>query len=157
VFDNTTTFDVFKGMFFDKTPNEILNIVRVDYDSSADVAPISGGSDRDYYVKIFFEHTDASASGLSATSCVVREAADPTGLITFGLDAAINASTDNGAFNRQVAPGGITFDNSDKNVPGGTPTLAPGDRIGVWVKLHRTAGAAAIKTTWTPQFRFQTT
>lgn len=160
-FDNTTTFDVFKGMFFDKTPNEITDIVRVDYDSSADVAAISGGSDRDFYVKVFFEHTDASGSGLTATSCVVREAQDPTGLNTFGLDDEINLSTDNGAFNRQVAPAGITFDNADKDVPGAypdfNPWLTPGDRIGVWIKLHRVAGAAAVKSFWMPQFRFQTT
>jgi hypothetical protein len=157
-FDNTTTFDVFKGMFFDKTPNEITEIVRKDYDSSADVAVISGGSDRDFYVKVFFEHTDASASGLSATSCVVREAQDPTGLNTFAIGTALNDSVDNGAFNRQHSPttGVTAFDNSDKNVPSGQ-IMAPGDRIAVWIKLHRAAGASAVKSFWMPQFRFQTT
>lgn len=157
-FDNTTNFEVYKGMYFDKTPNEITEIVRKDYDSAADVPVASGGADRDFYVKVFFEHTDASGSGLSATSCVVREAQDPTGLNTFALATALNDSGDNGAFNRQHAPSsGVTsFDNSDKNVPSGQ-IMAPGDRIGVWIKLHRTAGAAAVKSFWMPQFRFQTT
>jgi hypothetical protein len=157
-FDNTTVFEVYEGMFLDKTPNEITEVVRVDYDSSADVPVLSGGSDRDFYVKVFFEHTDASASGLSATSCVVREAQDPTGLNTFAIGTALNDTVDNGAFNRQTAPSsGVTsFDNSDKNVPSGQ-IMAPGDRIAVWIKLHRVAGAVAVKSFWMPQFRFQTT
>lgn len=159
-FDATTTFRISKGVFFDKTPSEITYVVRHDMDSAADGI---GGSIRDFFVKGFFKHTDASGSGLALTSCVIKKAGGPAG-VTFALDDEIDEPypTNNGVYsNRRVAPtldvGGPyhTFDAADKAVPGpegggGGGTLNPGDTIGVWQKLDRLAGAAALKTTWTP-------
>jgi hypothetical protein len=155
-FDGTTVFRISKGVFFDKTPSEIMYVVRLDYDSAAE-AP--GGSDLNFYEKGYFKHTDASGSGLTLLTCSVTEVADPSARVTFALDTAINGSgTNGGGNNRQVAPvAGVTaFDSAAKTVPGGA-TMAPADIIGVWIALAADAGAAALKTTWTPGFLGTTT
>lgn len=152
VVDATTTFRISKGVFFDKSPSEIMSVVRLGYDLEAD---IPGGSDFDYYMKMFAKHTDASASGLTLTSVEVKEGADPTATVTFGLDAALNDNYSNGGGNTRLdAPAGIVFDNADKAVPG--DELAPADYIGIWVKITLVDGAASYKSTWTPRLQGQT-
>ncbi len=143
------TFSISKGIFFDKTPSEILYVTRFDYDCAANPA---GGGEVDYYNKGFFKHTDASGGGGSLTACVVKIGSNPTTYMKFGLDAAVNGTTANGGGNnRKVAPAGISFDVTDQNVPGGG-TLTAGDRIGVWGKLALPNGAAALNSNWTPRF-----
>jgi hypothetical protein len=138
--DGTTVFRLAEGFFFDFSPVKVTEVRRVFYDAAAD-SP--GGSPKTYFEKVFFKNT----SGLTLTDAVVKEASDPSGNITFGVAAAINDSgTNGGGNNRQVAPAGITFDNADKAVPGGS--LGPGDSIGIWLKLSLLAGAAALNTTY---------
>lgn len=158
--NRAVTWDVYdqiavrKGVFFDRTPSEIMTIVRIAYDLEADVA---GGADRDYYVKGFFKHTGASDPYTSLLNCKVEEVADPTGVFTFTIDDQINASTTNGYLNnRLVAPTvgvSVPFNNASKSLasyPTGA-TLAPGDAIGTWVKAARPDGAAQFNSTWTPR------
>jgi len=88
------------------------------------------GVDIAYYTKAFFFNRSAS----DLTSAQVKLGSDPTaGRLTFALDAAVNGSTNNGD-TRLVPPGGLTFDATAKNVPGGG-TLAASARIGIWLKL----------------------
>lgn len=144
-------FRIAKGFYFDKLPTEIIEARRIFYASAAD-AP--GGVQKTYYEKLFFINKNQTTT---LTASVVKEAADPANDVTFGLAASINDTGTNGVGNnRQVAPGGVTFDNADKNVPGGQ-NLASGDRIGVWLKLTLAAGAAAQNTTYTPQLQGLTT
>jgi hypothetical protein len=155
LFDATTTFSIYKGFFFDKTPSEILDIVRMDYNSAADVA---GGSERDFYQKLFFKHTDASSSGLNLTSCKIVLTSNPSTRVKTSIESTLNGSGTNGiGNNRQIAPsaGVGTFDTSDKTVPSGA-VLTPGDKIGLWMELVDAAGAPALNTTWTPGFQGQT-
>jgi len=148
--DATSVFRIAKGMVFDKSPAEILECRRVFYDSGANPA---GGATKEYHEKWFLKNTHAT---LSLTTAVVKEIADPSGLITFMLAASVDDSGTNGSGNnRLVAPSG-TFDNSNKSVPGGG-SLAAGSAIGVWGKLTLAGGAAAQKTTYTPQLEGNTT
>lgn len=140
--DATTGFRISNGCYFDRRVEFLtLNVVRLFYSPSA---PIFGGQPRSYYVKIFLRN----AGQLVLSDCVVREAADATGKITFGLDPTINNTLSNGG-SRTTAPTGVTFDNADKAVPGGI--LRPLDRIGVWVKLALTPGDVFENNTWVPQ------
>jgi hypothetical protein len=154
-FDGTTVFRIAPGVFFDKTPSEILYVVRTGYDSSANPA---GGATINYYEKGYFKHTDASGSGITMTACAVSLVTNPSSRVNFALDSAINGSGTNGVGNnRQVAPssGVSAFDTADKDVPGGG-SLAAGDIIGLWMQLIDAAGAAALNTVWTPKIQGQT-
>jgi len=148
-FDGTTTFRISRGVFFDTAPDEIMYVVRTGYDTQSN-AP--GGLEIDFYEKGYFKHTDASGSGLTLTSCVVALGDAPAGRVATALDAAVNGSGSNGAGNnRRVAPvTSVTgFSESDKVVPGGS--LAPGDTVGVWMKLiDDPATGRALRETWTP-------
>jgi len=147
--DATSVFRIAKGMVFDKSPAEILECRRAFYDAGANPA---GGATKEYHDKWFLKNTHGS---LALTSAVVKEIADPSGLITFMLPASVDDSGTNGSGNnRLVAPSG-TFDSANKNVP--TGSLAAGSAIGVWGKLTLAGGAAQQKTTYTPQLEGNTT
>src|SRR3990172_1027606 len=144
-----------KGMFFDRTPSEIMTVVRFQYDAKAEEA---GGADRNYYVKGFFKHTGASDPYTPLVNCKVEEAADPTALVTFTIDDQIDSPTTNGYVNnRLVAPTvgvSVAFNNTSKTLnsyPTGS-TLAPGEAIGVGGNVLREDGAAQANSTWTPRF-----
>lgn len=129
-------FEVAKGMFFEKTPSEIMQCRRIHFDEAANAL---GGADKDTYDKIFVKNTHAT---LALSNASVSEVV--SGISTkeaFALDAAVNGSTTNGAGNnRNVAPTG-TFDSAAKSVPGGN--LEPADAIGIWCKLTLNDGDAA--------------
>ncbi len=129
-------FEIAKGMFFEKTPSEIMECRRIHFDEAANAA---GGSNKISYDKGFLKNTHAT---LALTNAQVSEVAGGIAAKeTFALDAAVNGSTTNGAGNnRNVAPTG-TFDSNAKNVPGGN--LEPGDAIGFWPALSLNAGDAA--------------
>jgi hypothetical protein len=100
---------------------------------------------KDYYEKVFFKNNHAT---LALQAAAISESADPTGLITFALATTINDSVT--IANRLTAPaGGLTFDNSAKNVAG--TNLAAGAAQGVWLKLALAQNNAPNKNTWTGQ------
>lgn len=121
----------------------ITQIRRPFYNVAADVP--TTGSTRNFYEKIFIKNEHATLSLLSAT---VKEAADPTGFVTFDLESTVNGS--NTSTNRITAPAtGMlgSFDNTDKSVTG--TNLDAGSYIGVWLKLTLAAGASPAKSTYT--------
>jgi hypothetical protein len=153
-FDGTTVFRISKGVFFDRTPSEIMTVVRMDYDA---VANPPGGETINFYLKAYFKHADASGSGLTLNTCKVTK---PSGnaRLTFAVDTALNGSGTNGVGNnRQVVPssGVGAFGTADVDVPAGA-TMDPGDIIGVWVKLAAAGGAAALNESWVLGFQGQT-
>jgi hypothetical protein len=153
-FDNTTVFRIAKGVFFDQEVSEIMTVVRMDYNTAAN-AP--GGADLNFYLKGYFKHTDASGSGLTLNTCKVTKVSGNSRL-TFALDTALNGSgTNGGGNNRQVAPssGVGSFGTADVTTPSGA-VMAPGDYIGVWVKLAAAGGAAALNESWVLGFQGQT-
>ena len=138
--NGTTTFDVAPGVVFEKTPFEVLEVRRPFYDVLAEA---TGGTDRDYYEKVFFRNNNGA---LALTGAQILELSDPSGRIDFGLAATLDdiaAST-----NRRTAPGGITFDSSAKPVAN-AQSHSPGAGQGCWLHLNLPAGTAAAKTTYT--------
>lgn len=108
-------------------------------------------SGKDYYTKIFIKNAHATLAFLNAS---IVENADPTTLITFALEDAVNDT--HTVTNRLTAPiANVTaFNNAAKNVPG--TDLGPGARIGTWVKMSLAAAQAAFKSTWTVEADGQT-
>lgn len=89
-----------------------------------------------YYEKIFLKNNHAT---LTLNNAAVSEVTDVYNIMAFGLAAAVNDSGTNGVGNsRKVAPAGITFDSSSKNIPG--TNLAALSAIGVWLELTLTTG-----------------
>lgn len=148
--DATTGFRVAKGMFFDRLPQEVLDVRRPFYNAGANPP---GGATKKYYEKVFFFNDNAS---LDLTSSIIVEALDPAGVIAFGVEAALDGSTTNGAGNnRQVAPAGLTFDSANKNVANsGSLTKAKGQAV--WLELTLVGGAAAIKNVYGLQLQGNT-
>jgi hypothetical protein len=104
-----------------------------------------------WYEKFFIKNTNGS---LALTSSVVKENADPSGDVDFGLASALNDSAT--TTNRTTAPGSITFASTAVNVPN-SQNLSSGSAIGVWLRLTLAGGAAALKTTWTGEIDGNTT
>jgi hypothetical protein len=108
---------------------------------------------RRYYEKIFAKNTHGT---LTLTSAKVIEQADPTAKVAFGLATAKDDTGGNGAGNnRQVAPSGLTFDSTDKNVPGNQ--LEAGSAIGIWLELTLNAGDPPQDSTYTVRLSGTTT
>jgi len=148
--DATSVFRVVKGIYFDLSPAEILEVRRPWYNAAAN-AP--GGGAVDYYEKLFAKNTHGT---LTLTSAKVIESADPTAKVTFGLAATVNDTGGNGGGNnRKVAPAGVTFASTDANVPTGQLTAT--QAIGTWIKLSLLDGDVAIKSTYTPILQGNTT
>ena len=127
----------------------VLEVRRLFYNAAAEA---SGGSSKDVYEKIFVKNNNATLALLGAT---FAEQADPTALIEFALEDAVN---DTGSVaNRLTAPvagdlasGG--FSSTSKllsTIDAATADLAATAAIGIWVKITLAAGAAANNSTWT--------
>lgn len=137
-----TTFDLSPGIVCDKTPNEITTAYRLFLSADADEP---GGSARAYYDKCFFWNNHGSVDLILS---VVKEITDSLGIFDFALEASLDGTTTNGGGNnRLVAPGGLTFNSSDKNVAN-SQSLTHGAGQAVWGKLSLAAGADAGKATW---------
>lgn len=141
--DATTTFRVGEGMYFPKSPAEVLEVLRLFYNASADVA---GGSSRTYYEKFFIKNRHAT---LALTAAQVAESADPSGNVTYGLESSLDGSTT--STDRRTAPGGVTINNTTPKNVANSQNLSSGSAQAVWACLTLAAGAAAAKTSWTPQ------
>ncbi len=143
--DATTTFRISQGFFYDKLPNEILEVRRPFYNSAAN-AP--GGGAVNFYDKVFFLNSSNANALLSAA---VTKFADATARVTFGLESIVNGTNSNGAGNnRTVAPSGVAFNSTTSpSFPG--VNLNAGSSIGVWLKLALADGDIALKATLTMQ------
>lgn len=138
--DATTTFEVVGGYYSGQgTPSpgtslRILTARRLFY-GAIGAALIQ--AEFSYYDKFFFRNDSLTET----YTAPFIEMVDPSGLMSFGLDAAINGSTGQ-LTNRRTAPAGITFGTAQVAVPGGL--LAPGARIGVHVRVRRPTNSVAI-------------
>ena len=140
-----STYAIYQGFFFNKVPNEILQVRRPFIGVIANAA---GGADKDYFEKFFYWNNHAS---LDLTTAQVLLASNPSGLITIGVEGALDGTTGNGpGNNRQVAPAGISFSAGPCNVPN-SGSLTHGTACPGWMKLHLPAGTAAQKTTFSLQ------
>jgi hypothetical protein len=74
----------------------------------------------------------------------VKQSADPQGKVTHALAAAVDDS--GSVTNRKTAPAGLTFDDTDKAVPG--TNLGAGAAIGVWLRLRLAANDPAFRDSY---------
>src|SRR5260370_489226 len=143
--DATTTFRISQGFFYDKLPNEILEVRRPWYNSAAN-AP--GGGAVAFHDKVFFMNSSNANALLNA---LVTKFADATARVTFGLESIVNGTGSNGAGNnRTVAPAGVAFNSTTSPSFPGTNLLA-GSYIGCWLKLSLADGDIALKAVLTMQ------
>lgn len=124
-------------------PPGILKVRQPFYNAVADY---SGGASREFHEKIFIRNNHAT---LTLTEAVIIEQADSGNNVTFALESSLNGTDTNGGGNtRLVAPGGYTFNSSNKNVANGQNHTALNGQ-GIWLKLTLPAGATPAKNTYT--------
>ena len=148
--DATSQFRISTGMYFPKSPQEVLQTRRPFFNAAADPSV-----QKTYYEKVFLANMNQVTT---LSSSFVSLFANPSGDVSFALSTAVNDSFGNGAGNnRQVAPSGLFFSaSSTVAVPGGG-NLASNQAIGCWLLLTLPGGAAAQNTTVTPQLQGNTT
>jgi hypothetical protein len=118
--DGSTTYRVSPGFLLQNAPFSALQSRRLFYNAVADSVAV-----KIIYDKFFFRNDN----GVDTIPTPIFSMTDPSGLIRFGLAAALNdvlTTTD-----RLTAPSGITFGTGPQPVS----SLTPGDRIGVWVEI----------------------
>ena len=121
----------------------VLQVRRPFYGAAAEPA---AGAQRKYYEKVFFRNNHAT---LSLTNAQILEQLDASGLVAFDLESTLGGTdTNGGGNNRQVAPGGYTFNSAAKNVANAQNHTALAAQ-GVWLELTLAAGAAAQNTNFT--------
>lgn len=150
--DATTTYEVADGVVFDKSPNEVDEVRRVCYDAAAEAA---GGSDKFNYEKVFVYNQHAT---LALTNAQIAEVAEGIhAKVDFDLESTLNGTGDNGVGNnREVAPGGYTFNSSAKDVAN-SGNFSPVSGQGLWIRLDLNAGDAAQNSFWKPKVTGQST
>lgn len=131
--DNTTTFRLSGGFYFQRAPSQVVQPWRLFFEVSG---PSIVDPSKTVYDKFFFVNDHPTDSITAPFISMV----DSSGLLSFGLAAAINDSLTTA--DRLTAPAGITFGTAPVVVPGGT--LGPGDRIGVWVAMTMPPGQPAV-------------
>ena len=96
------------------------------------------------YEKLFWKNTHSTEALLTA---LVKQNADPSTKITHAVSLAVDDSVS--VADRKTAPPTLTFDDTDKPVPG--TDLGAGVAIGVWLELSLDADNPAIKDTYTSE------
>jgi len=152
--DSSTTYEIYNGVIFDKSPNEIDEVRRVFYDAAANP---SGGAEKVLYEKVFVYNQHATLALTNAVIDEVDEGAYAT--IEFALETTLDGTGTNGSGNdRYVAPssGVGSFSSDAKNVVN-SQNFSPQSGQGVWLKLTLAAGSAAAKTYYKLQTQGQST
>jgi hypothetical protein len=154
---SATTYDVWNGMLFDLSPNQITQVRRVFYGAYAQA---SGGSTNTWYEKIFALN-DNTATTLTSSS--ITKQADPSGLysgsgaLNFSLCNSLNDTStittnlnpgtppsSNTAYSSGAAPQSINVP-SPQNLPSGsTPNTS--NSQGIWLQLVLVAGEATVNS-----------
>jgi hypothetical protein len=108
------------------------------------------GAQKDFYTKAFWKNTHAT---LALTSAFVKENSDPVNRVTHAVATALDDS--GSVANRGTAPGGLAFDDTDKNVPN-SQNLSPGSAIGTWYRLRLPTGDPPNKFNYASEIDGQT-
>lgn len=142
--DATSVVRISKGMVFELTPDECLEVRRICYNPQAAAA---GGLDRSFYDKVFVKNLHATDD---LTAAVLSEYADTPNRLSFAMETTLDGTGDNGGGNnRTVAPasGVGTFSSAAKSIVSGG-TLAAGVAQGVWALLALQDGDNAADTVY---------
>lgn len=142
---SSTTYAVYNGMLFERSPNSVTNLIRIFFNCVAD---IPGGSNRNYYSKCFAVN-NSSDTTLTSVGYQITST-DPTlpigATLQFGLASGLNDSET--ATNRQTAPTSITFTtgsppvSSGQYASGGNLPPNSAGALGFWFNLALIPGAA---------------
>jgi hypothetical protein len=149
--DNTTTFRISKGIVFEKTPHEVLEVRRIFYGGAPE--PLGDLVTKTLHEKVFWVNTHAT---LSLTNATIEEVTDVYDLFEFAVAPTKGDTDTNGAGNnRTVAPTtGLSFSSDSDGVPG--DVLNAGESIGVWLALTLVPGEIAIHDPYIPRLIGQT-
>lgn len=150
---SATTYTVNHGMLFDILPNQVTQNRRPFYNVASDV---TGGSNRNYYEKIFAVNTNTTTA-LTVAS-ILKQVDPSSGVLEFALTNALNDTSTIAnrqtlpsvaitAFSTGSAPQTIAIP-SPQNLPSGAAPNAAGAQ-GIWINLALSAGLAAAKTSFT--------
>lgn len=144
-FDATTFYEIAPGMVFDKIASPAIEVMEVRAIFALVAAEAEGGSDIDRYEKVFAHNingtkalTEAKIAELQAG---IEEGAND--FLAFDLESSLDGSDT--ATNRVTAPGGYTFDSTEKDVAN-SANLSPDAAQGVWLKFTLPADTAAQKS-----------
>jgi hypothetical protein len=145
---SSTTYTVFNGMCFEKTPNAVTKIIRIFDNCAADAV---GGSSRTFYGKAFVVNnsttTASTAAGMTISSTTPALPAGAT--LEFGWASGTFNDTAT-ITNRQTFPTSVTLSSGSLPVSSGVPgggNLAPGTApntagaLGLWMALTLPAGS----------------
>jgi hypothetical protein len=106
-------------------------------------AQAAGGSSVYYYEKIFMKNKSSTNALLNA---LFVETADPSNVVTFGMESGVNGTTT--VANRLASPASCSaFNSLAKTIQEGD--FNPGSGQGIWLKLTLAAGTEPTKTTYT--------
>jgi hypothetical protein len=133
-------------------PPGIKQVRRLFYNVSADVGT---GSTRNYYDKGFLQNNNGTNAALGLTVQILTQPGGGAS-VQVAVESSVNGTGT--STNRQTAPSGITgagFGDGPTSIPG--TDLAPGAAIGIWFNLTLTAGLAADRTTFVPEWLCSTT
>jgi len=151
--DSDDPFSIFEGVVFDRysAGYQIAKVVRPFYNCAAEEL---GGSDKNLYEKVFFYNKNTTTSLTSAQITMPTGASyDPTGLVDF---AVATTKDDNGtSTDRVTAPGGLTFNDNDKDVAEGG-NLGPEEGQGTWFHLFLQDGEVPQNSWIRPGVKGQT-
>lgn len=109
---------------------------------------VSGGSSTIYYGCIGFSNCETLAAALA---CSLTETSDTPGYGAFGCDSATGLSST--VANRLTAMPGITYNSSDKNLPGDT-NLDAGEYIRVPIQITLPAGVSKGQRVYSVSLRY---
>jgi hypothetical protein len=148
----TVTYEIAEGMVFEKMAApafEVYECRRICYDAAANPA---GGAQKKYYEKIFARNLHET---LALTNAVIKEVSGGlSGKFAFALETSLGGSDT--TTDRLTAPGGYTFNSTDKNVAN-SQNHSSGASQGIWLELTLDGGDAANDSYYTLQEQGQST
>jgi hypothetical protein len=154
---SATTYNMWNGMLFDLSPNQITQVRRIFYGAFAQA---SGGSTNVWYEKIFASNDNTSTT---LTLAAILKQIDPVGLysgggsLNFALCNALNDTstiTTNQnpgtppssitAYSSGAAPQSINVPSPQNLVNGAAPNTS--NAQGIWLQLNLVAGEATVNS-----------
>ncbi len=152
---NATTYDVYQGMLFEISPNQVKAITRAFVAAASDVA---GGSSRTYYEKVFVVDNNTATAlttaqieiasnspslpGSSALDIALCKALNDTA--TAANRQTLPANGDASALTFVAQPAFVSVIASPGSLPNGSAPNSAGAQ-GVWLRLTLPAGTSPYK------------
>jgi len=149
--DNASTYDVYQGMLFALSPNQVKAVTRCFSTAAADVV---GGSTKTFYEKVFVINNNTSTALTTAQIEIASDTPSLPGSATLDIALCTTLNDTNTTTNRQTTPASgagsfisqpafVSLPGAGNLTSGGAPNAA--GAIGVWLRLTLPAGTAPYK------------